>query len=207
MDLREYGAYLRSQRIGQGKGKDEVARVMQIPVALLESWEDGLQLPTLEQLQVLSAALELPFDQVYPDSAPRHRQGMPPGRIALIIAGAIFALAMTIWSVRSTYQMTGSMEERAATLMEEMMAASMRQEEAQLALSHIAESAFFQQLGLEKDQLTLTNFDNHYAYTPEGLTLETEMAFSAGDYSFQVTCRKYPDGWQITDAAAIIPLE
>lgn len=207
MDLREYGAYLRSQRIGQGKGKDEVARAMHIPVELLEAWEDGLRLPTIEQLQLLSAALELPFDQVYPDSAPRPRQGMPSGRIALIIAGAIFALAMTIWSVRSTYQMTGSMEQRAATLMEEMLAASMEREEAQLALAHIAQSEFFLKTGLEKDQLALTAFDNHYAYTQEGMALETEMTFSAGEYTFQVTCLKNGDGWQIADAAAIIPLE
>lgn len=212
MNQMQYGAYLRSLRISQGKGKEEVARTMGIPVELLEAWEDGVRLPTEQELQLLSAVLQVTYDQICPPDAPRKKRGLSHSQIALIIAGGIFALAMSIYSMRtmdlSSLSGTSNLESKAASMIESAMTSSFTgKEEAQVALDHIQNSAFFQQSGLNAEDLSLANYDTHYRYSEDGLILETAMEYTAGAYRFQITCQRSGGLWRVTDSSAVIPLE
>lgn len=206
MDQEQYGAYLRSLRISQGKGKEEVARGMGIPVELLESWEDGLRLPDEGQLQLLSAVLQVTFQQICPPDAPKKRKGLSHGQIALIIAGAMFALGMTILNFRSYEDYLSSARDQAASIREETHASLLESDGGQAALDYIAESPAFSALGLKTDDLSLINYETGYRYAAQGLVLCGEYIFQAGDYQFHVTCIRIDGEWQVAGGNGVFPL-
>ena len=206
MDQNQYGAYLRSLRISQGKGKEEVARSMGIPVELLESWEDGLRLPDERQLQLLSAALQVTFEQVCPPNAPKKRKGLSHGQIALIIAGGMFALGMTILNLRSYGDYLSSARNQAASILQDANTSALQSDGGQAALAYLAESPVFSALGLNKDDLSLINYETGYRYAPQGLVLYGEYVFQAGDYQFHISCVRINGEWQAEGGNGVFPL-
>lgn len=209
MDRTQYGAYLRSLRIGRGKNKEEVAHSMGIEVFMLEAWEDGELLPNAMQLKALANALQLPYEQLCPPDAPQNTPTLPKKRFRpLLIAAILFGVALTVLAMRG---MNGDTPLLSGLDMQQTAASGRgiwaKESEVEAARQHILQSARFLEMGIRDTELSLLRSSSAYARRDGRLVIVTTYLFSAPDCQFQVSGYNEENVWRIDSATVTLPLE